>query len=189
VSDKTTRFDDVATVMTHIRSGFSPLIGSNIRYNEFCPDSGFLHSFISSDEVFQMNHVVNGQMVPVGGGDPIPLRSELLSIGRRDSCDICLKFQNISGMHCELSWRKGFWFVRDLGSTNGIKVNGTRVMQKPLRPGDELAIGLRRYTLQYSLAASAEAALEDILTEAEDISVPLMEKAGLSKPRRNRDDD
>ena len=136
-----------------------------------------------------MTQIANGQMVPIGGGDSIPLRGETLSIGRRDSCDICLKFQNISGMHCELSWRKGFWFIRDLGSTNGIKVNGTRVMQKPLRPGDELAIGQRRYTLQYNLAASAEAALEDVLTEDEDVSVSLMEKAGLAKPRRNRDDD
>ena len=129
------------------------------------------------------------RLVPVGGGDPIPLRREILSIGRRDTCDISLKFQNVSGLHCELSWRKGFWFIRDLGSTNGIKVNGTRVMQKPLRPGDELAIGLRRYTLQYTLPASAEAALEDVLSEDEDISMSLMEKAGLSKPSRHRDDD
>ena len=80
-----------------------------------------------------------GELVPVGGGDPIPLRRGVMTIGRRESCDICLKFPNISGLHCELAYKDaGFWQVRDLGSTNGIKVNGERVLNRPLRPGDEI---------------------------------------------------
>jgi adenylate cyclase len=131
-----------------------------------------------------------GELVPVGGGDSIPLIRPVMSIGRRESCDICLKFPNISGLHCELSYRDGYWYIRDMGSTNGIKINGMRVVQRPMRPGDELAIAGRRYTIQYNLASEAGNKIESILEEDEDMSkTSLLEKAGLAKPRRNRDDD
>jgi pSer/pThr/pTyr-binding forkhead associated (FHA) protein len=131
-----------------------------------------------------------GELVPVGGGDPIPLRRGILTIGRRESCDISLKFPNVSGLHCELAYKDaGFWQVRDLGSTNGIKVNGERVLNRALRPGDEIAIAKRKYKIQYNLTPSGEAALEAVLTADEDVfSQSLLEKAGLAK-RRVRDDD
>lgn len=133
---------------------------------------------------------IQGELVPVGGGDAIPLTRRVMTMGRRESCDICLKFPNVSGLHCELSFRDGYWFVRDLGSTNGIKVNGIRVLQRPLRPGDELAISSRRYTIQYNLASLALQNLESQLSEDEDLrSQSLLEKAGLAKPKGRRDDD
>ncbi|MCE9534109.1 MAG: FHA domain-containing protein [Planctomycetes bacterium] len=133
---------------------------------------------------------VQGELNPVGGGDTIELCRRIMTIGRRDSCDICLKFQNISGLHCELSFRDGYWFVRDLGSTNGIKVNAARVLQRPLRPGDELAIANRRYTIQYNLDADGLDKLESQLNQVEDMrSMSLLEKAGLAKPKGRRDDD
>jgi adenylate cyclase len=126
-----------------------------------------------------------GELIPVGGGDPIPLRRGTLSIGRRESCDICLRFPNVSGLHCELAFKDaGYWYVRDLGSTNGIKVNGARVLQRPLRPADELIIGKRKYTIQYNITDAGRAALEAALSEDENIfSQSLLEKAGLAKPR------
>lgn len=131
-----------------------------------------------------------GELVPVGGGDPIPLRRGTLTIGRRESCDISLKFPNISGLHCELAYKDaGYWQVRDLGSTNGIKVNGERVLNRALRPGDEIAIAKRKYKIQYNLTPAGESALEAVLSADEDVfSQSLLEKAGLAK-RRGRDDD
>lgn len=124
-----------------------------------------------------------GELVPVGGGDPIPLTQEVVTIGRRESCDICLKFQNISGTHCELTYQEGFWLIKDLGSTNGIKVNGERTTRKPLQPGDEVSIATHRYTIQYRPAVGAK--LAEALAEEEDIfSQSLMEKAGLEKPKK-----
>lgn len=133
----------------------------------------------------------HGELVPTGGGDPIPLRRGVLTLGRRETCDISLRFPNISGLHCELSYKDmGYWYIRDLGSTNGIKVNNQRVLQRALRPGDEIAIAKRKYTIQYNLSASAEAALESILSEDEDVfSESLMEKAGLVRRRVEEDDD
>jgi pSer/pThr/pTyr-binding forkhead associated (FHA) protein len=84
------------------------------------------------------------ELVPVGGGDPIPLLKETLVIGRRESCDICLRFPNVSGRHCELNFEDGIWSIRDLGSTNGTKVNGTLVKQHRLRDGDEITLGATR---------------------------------------------
>jgi len=132
-----------------------------------------------------------GELSPVGGGDPIPLRRGVLTVGRRESCDICLRFPNVSGLHCELAFKDaGYWEIRDLGSTNGLKVNGQRVLKRPLRPGDELAIAKRKYTIQYNLTDSGRNALEAVLSEDEDVfSQSLLEKAGLAKKRPDADDD
>ena len=124
----------------------------------------------------------SGELVPAGGGDSIPLIRPTLTIGRRESCDICLRFPNVSGLHCELTFQDGYWHIRDLGSTNGIKVNGIRVGAKPLRPGDEITIAKRRYTIEYNLTVGRRA-LEEMIEE-DVMSLPLLEKAGLVRPQR-----
>jgi adenylate cyclase len=128
-----------------------------------------------------MPHPINGELVPIGGGDNIPLLRPVLTFGRRESCDVCLKFPNISGQHCEMSFKDGVWYIRDLGSTNGTKVNGERIQStKPLRPGDEVCIGKRPYKIQYKMPAGVHVAIEE-----EDItSQSLLEKAGLAKPKQ-----
>jgi adenylate cyclase len=128
-----------------------------------------------------MKEEVNGELVPVGGGDTIPLLRSVMVLGRRESCDVPLNFPNISGMHCELSFRDGYWSLKDLNSTNGVKVNGLRVQSRPLKPGDEIAIAKRRFTIQYNLTAEAQHELNALLTEDENIfGKSLLEKAGLS---------
>jgi adenylate cyclase len=125
-----------------------------------------------------------GELVPVGGGDAIPLVTDVMTIGRRQSCDICLNFQNISGTHCELALKSGVWHIRDLNSTNGVKVNGERTARRPLRPGDEIDIAKHKYVIQYRLAPGTR--LEEIFAEEEEnvFGQSLLEKAGLEKPRR-----
>ena len=84
-------------------------------------------------------------------------------------------------MHCEFSFRDGYWSIRDLNSTNGIKVNGVRVQQRPLKPGDEIVIGKRRYAIHYQISSQAQIELEVLLTEDEDIfGKSLLERAGLA---------
>lgn len=124
----------------------------------------------------------NGELIPVGGGDPIPLIRPVLVIGRRETCDIPLKFHNISSRHAELTFQDGYWHIRDLGSTNGIRVNGARVMQKPLRPGDQITIGKRPFVIEYTPTAGRRA-LEEMI-EDDVMSLPLLEKAGLIRPKR-----
>jgi adenylate cyclase len=129
----------------------------------------------------------HGELVPVGGGDTIPLIRDKLTIGRRESCDIRLPFPNVSGLHAELSFRSGYWHIRDKGSTNGIKVNGVRVQEKYLHPGDEITIAKKRYTISYELQAGRKA-LEEMEDDEDVLSVPLLEKAGLVRPEREREE-
>jgi adenylate cyclase len=132
-----------------------------------------------------MSFEVHGELVPVGGGDNIPLIREVMTIGRRETCDIPLRFPNISGLHAELNWRNGYWYIKDKNSTNGVKVNGARVTEKLLHPKDEISIGKRRYTIRYELPAD-QRALEEV--QEEDImSQSLLERAGLEKPRGQRE--
>jgi len=132
---------------------------------------------------FLMSQEQLGELVPVGGGDAIPLARNIMTIGRRESCDICLKFQNVSGTHAELVYKNGVWEIRDMGSANGIKVNGERTLRRPLRPGDEISLANHRYMIQYQIATGT--AVEDIFAQEEDVfGQSLMEKAGLEKPKR-----
>lgn len=116
-----------------------------------------------------------GELIPCGGGDPIPLLKVRLLVGRRGSCDISLRFPNISSHHCEFEMIEGFWIVRDLGSRNGIKVNGIRCSSKWLMPGDIVAMARHRYELSYTPSGSGPP------PEDEDpFAIGLLEKAGLS---------
>ena len=127
----------------------------------------------------------NGELIPQGGGDNIPLIRSKLTIGRRESCDVCLRFPNVSGQHCELSFQDGYWLITDLGSTNGVKVNGVKVKKKALSDGDEIAIANRVFTIHYTMRAGQHA-MEEILEEEDEnvMGQSLLEKAGLVRPRR-----
>ncbi|MCU0878347.1 MAG: FHA domain-containing protein [Pirellulaceae bacterium] len=124
-----------------------------------------------------------GELVPLGGGDPIPLLREKLVCGRRETCDIVLRFTNISGSHCQLTLENGYWFVQDLNSQNGTKVNGSHVMRKRLNPGDTLAIARHKYKIQYS--PDELGAVGPPPSDEEDITTVLQEsllkKAGLQR--------
>ena len=86
---------------------------------------------------------------PVGGGDPIPLLKTLLVIGRKESCNIVLRFPNVSGEHCKLSLINGRWFVQDLGSRNGTKVDGHAVRESRIEPGSRLSVAGHEYEMAY----------------------------------------
>jgi len=83
-------------------------------------------------------------------------RSELLgsggaTLGRSREADIVLDDVNVSRKHAEVRPSGGSWIVRDLGSTNGVKVNGRRL--DPARPqslkrGDVIELGTSRATFE-----------------------------------------
>lgn len=67
-----------------------------------------------------------------------------LIVGRAQGlCDIVIdRDDSVSGRHCELSVRNGCWYVRDLQSSNGTKVNNQKVFQELLlKTGDILQLG------------------------------------------------
>lgn len=130
-----------------------------------------------------MAHQVHGQLNPVGGGDPIPLVRENLILGRLESCDICLKLPNVSKRHCRLQFDKGFWWIEDMESRNGVKVNDMRISQKKvLHPDDTVTIAKRTWSIEYEPPVG-QSTLEE-LVEDDPMSQPLLEKAGLLRRKR-----
>jgi pSer/pThr/pTyr-binding forkhead associated (FHA) protein len=86
------------------------------------------------------------KLIPADGSHPIALVRDVTIVGRkRGLADIVLDHQGISKLHCAIAKTDGLLFVRDLGSTNGTKVNGQRVTRGALLPGDELAFGSLKF--------------------------------------------
>ena len=64
------------------------------------------------------------------------------TIGRSKDAECVLRDPNVSRRHAELHRsNSGDWTIADLGSTNGVKVNGRRVASTRLNPGDQVTIG------------------------------------------------
>ncbi len=129
-----------------------------------------------------------GELVPLGGGDTIPLLKKTLLVGRRESCDIVLRFPNVSAHHCQLFLDAGYWYVRDMKSRNGVKVNGNRVSEKRIDPGDMLSIAKHRYDVHYSPVDLGAVGPPPGGGAAEEIfSKSLLESAGLVNAPRQRE--
>ncbi|MBQ6826383.1 MAG: FHA domain-containing protein, partial [Thermoguttaceae bacterium] len=80
-----------------------------------------------------------GTLEPLKGGDEIPLLKEELIVGRNESCDIVLRFSNVSSKHCRLVLAHGYWYAVDLGSSNGTTVDGVRVRDRRVDPGSRIS--------------------------------------------------
>jgi len=89
------------------------------------------------------------QLQAINGGSSILLDKPILLLGRDPECDIQLESPKISRRHCCLAQVGDSLVVRDLGSTNGIRINGVRVVEGHLKGGDELTIGNHRYQVRW----------------------------------------
>lgn len=80
------------------------------------------------------------QLIPQEGGPPITLHNAITIVGRSSKmCDLVLNHTSISKQHCVLVKTDGLLYLRDLGSTNGTRVNGQRVIRGALLPGDQIS--------------------------------------------------
>ena len=79
-------------------------------------------------------------LLPCGGGADVPILAPKVVVGRHSDCDVALSYRSISARHCELERVDGYWRVRDLGSSNGTRVNGAKISVSWLLPDDELTL-------------------------------------------------
>ncbi len=80
-------------------------------------------------------------LVPSGGG----------TIGRSRDCDVVLEDAGVSRRHAEIRPGPGGWTVADLGSTNGVRVNGAEVRgAHSLAPGDRVELGSTEIVFEIS---------------------------------------
>ena len=79
-------------------------------------------------------------------GDQHEVKGRRVVIGRSRDCDIQLADANVSRRHAELRQEGASYWIVDLGSTNGLEVNGKRVRRAKLRSGDTFTVGSTELT-------------------------------------------
>ena len=71
-----------------------------------------------------------------------------ITLGRSRECDCVVSEPSVSRRHAELRRDGEQWLLRDLGSRNGTRVNGVRVLEETeVKPGDRVSLGEARYRL------------------------------------------
>lgn len=79
-------------------------------------------------------------------GQQINLSNRNVKIGRdAENCEVVVDDPHVSRLHAEITWKEGVPFIKDLGSTNGIVINGQRVQEQQLNDNDKILIGTRLY--------------------------------------------
>lgn len=96
-------------------------------------------------------------LVAISEGSNIPLDKPILLLGRHQECDIQLASRKVSRKHCCIAQVHDYLVVRDLGSTNGVRINGVRVTEGKLKSGDELTIGSHQYRVDWDGTAARPA--------------------------------
>jgi Protein of unknown function (DUF3662)/Inner membrane component of T3SS, cytoplasmic domain len=76
------------------------------------------------------------------------LSGDRVMVGRSRDCDVVVSDANVSRRHIELRRGERGWAAVDLGSTNGMKVNGRRLGHAELEPGDRITIGITDLTFE-----------------------------------------
>ena len=95
------------------------------------------------------------QLVALTEGPNILLDKPIMLFGRNPECDIrSIPAKSPAGT-AALPRSHDYLVVRDLGSTNGIRINGTRTLEGRLKAGDELTIGNHRYQVRWDAVAAA----------------------------------
>lgn len=93
------------------------------------------------------------RLIPADGSAPFELTRDVVLVGRGEGCDLRVEHKSVSKLHCVLVRTDGLVLLRDLGSTNGTRVNGTRVRRAALLPQDQIAFANFRFTLIFGSIA------------------------------------
>ncbi len=131
------------------------------------------------------------QLIPKGGGPPVTLHKAISVVGRSSKlCDVVIDHSSVSKQHCMLVKTDGLLYLRDLGSTNGTRVNGQRVIRGALLPGDQLTLSGVTYRIHLGPDHPTTGPVSHIqMTEM----IPIVDDAGINaddtfrSPSKNQD--
>ena len=101
------------------------------------------------------------------------LVKDLTLVGRDEDCDLRLDHKSISKLHCVIVKTDGLLLVRDLGSTNGTRVNGQRVRRAALLPNDTLAIANLRYQIKFGAELEKESESDSTPSKNDESPAPI----------------
>ena len=132
---------------------------------------------------------MRAQLAPIDNGSPLELAKDMTLVGRSEGCDVRLEHKSVSKMHCILVKTDGLILLRDLGSTNGTRVNNQRVRRAALLPNDLLSIASLKFRILFGPkfipdvspeertqqidAADLEDLLKNKMAQMEDSEVPI----------------
>ncbi|MFO0930197.1 MAG: FHA domain-containing protein [Gemmataceae bacterium] len=89
------------------------------------------------------------RLVALNDGPDIWVDKPILLLGRHPECDVQIDSRKISRRHCCIAQVNDYLVIRDLDSTNGIRINGARVLEGKLQAGDEVTIGNFNYRVSW----------------------------------------
>ncbi|HLQ22433.1 MAG TPA: FHA domain-containing protein, partial [Gemmatimonadales bacterium] len=165
----TTPADPTRATMLRWPTGAAPGNGAQATVPEtFDEATSIIPAWQHSDGASDLTRTVSLQALPpeqiaAGGGFAalltfesgpfagriVALPSQMVTIGRAPDNDVVVGDPATSGHHGRIEVRSGFFWISDLGSTNGTLVNGEPVIEKQLADGDQVAIG--QNTLRFTL--------------------------------------
>ena len=132
-----------------------------------------------------------GELIPLGGGDPIPLLKKQLLVGRRESCDIVLRFANVSAHHCQLIDRQRLLVrprpAKPQRHQGQRRARSTRSDEAD-RPGRHAGVAKHKYRVEYDpaeLGAVGPPPADNLSQEI--MSESLLARAGLDHREIDRE--
>jgi pSer/pThr/pTyr-binding forkhead associated (FHA) protein len=111
---------------------------------------------------------MRAELQPIDGGAPISITKDLIVVGRKPECDLRLDHKSVSKLHCIIVKTDGLLLIRDLGSTNGTRVNGQRVRRAALLPNDQLSIASFKFRIILGPDTNPDANLGHEMTQQLD---------------------
>ena len=123
-----------------------------------------------------------------------PLDSERMTVGTLESNDVVVDADGVSRVHAVFERFGGTWCVRDLGSRNGIFVNGRRIVgERGLHSGDEILLGRLRLLFRGPAGGKETAAIAEappLTTRERDVLLalcrPLLTGDAFTEPASTR---
>lgn len=113
------------------------------------------------------------------------LTHDVTVVGRREDCDLRIPLGDVSRKHCRIIKEGDTLRVEDMGSSNGTFVNGRRIQEAVLSPGDNLQIGPVTFIVQIDGVPADEniqppmADVDTTVPNQDPASVQLADESGI----------
>ncbi|MFP4026593.1 MAG: FHA domain-containing protein [Candidatus Brocadiia bacterium] len=123
------------------------------------------------DDMFEQKEV---HSVRIEGGEydgrVIRIGADGVLIGRSEECDLVIHDRQISRRHAQLFCEEGYCFAEDLGSRNGMLVDGKREKHRCLRDGDVIDLGVLKLIYQSEDSIREKEVSEELAKQAEELA-------------------